>query len=118
MKLIRRVFHLEKDDYYRKHLSIVNTLLPMYLTVKEIEVLSTFMSLDKNLIEEDMFNPVSRKRVMKELHLSPGGLGNHLKSMINKKVLDRNKITNKITIKTFLLPQEPVQGYQIKILKK
>jgi DNA-binding MarR family transcriptional regulator len=118
MKPIQRILHLKQDDYYIKHLTIINTLLPTYLTDKEIEVLAAFMSLDKNLIEDDMFNTVARKKVMTKLNLSPGGLGNHLKSMINKKVLDRNEITNKITIKTFLLPQEPAQGYQIKILKK
>jgi len=118
MKPIQRILHLNENDYYIKHLTIVNTLLPTYLTNKEIEVLAAFMSLDKHIIEEDMFNTVARSRVMKKLQLSPGGLGNHLKSMINKKVLDRNEITNRISIKDFLLPQEPTQGYQIKILKK
>jgi len=118
MKTIQRILNLSKEDFYIKHLTIVNLLLPTHLTNKEIEILAAFMSLDKNLIEEDMFNTVARKKVMGKLGLSPGGLSNHLKSIIDKKVLDRNTITNRITIKPYLLPHEPVQGYQIKIIKR
>jgi len=118
MKPIQRILNLNQDDYYIKHLTIVSVLLPTHLTNKEIEILAAFLSLDKSLIEDDMFNSVARKKVMQKLKLSPGGLGNHLKSIINKKVLDRNAITNRITMKPFLLPQEPTQGYQIKIIKR
>lgn len=118
MKLIQQVLNLEQGDYYKKHLAIINCLLPTYLTDKEIEVLAAFMSLDKHITEDDMFNTVARKKVRASLELSPGGLGNHLKSMIRKKVIDKNEITNKLTIKGFIFPEEQTQGYQIKINKK
>lgn len=117
MKIIPRVLRLEQTEYYKKHLSIINCLLPTNLTNKEIEVLSSFLSLDKVLIEEDMFNTQARKKVMTKLNLKPGGLGNHLKSMIDKKVLERNEYSNKLSIRDFLLPEEDEQGYQIKIIK-
>lgn len=118
MKIIPRVLRLGQTDYYMKHLSIVNCLLPTNLTNKEIEVLSSFLSLDKVLIEDDMFNTEARKKVMKKLNLKPGGLGNHLKSMLDKKVLERNQYSNKLSIRDFLLPEEDKQGYQIKIIRE
>lgn len=117
MTLIQRVLKLEGKSYYEKHLTIVNSLLPTNLTDKEIEVLATFMALDKSLIEDDMFNTLARKKVREQLTLSPGGLGNHLKSMIGKGVLDKQDSTNKIAVKNYLIPQEQSQGYQIKITK-
>lgn len=116
MKLIQRVLKLERRSYFEKHLTIVNSLLPIGLTDKEIQVLSVFMSLDKSLIEDDMFNTLARKKVRETLTLSPGGLGNHLKSMIKKTVIDKHAITNKLTVKAYLIPEDKVQGYQIKIV--
>lgn len=118
MKPIQQAFRLRGKAFYEKHLAIVSNLLPTNLTQKEIEVLACFLSLDKVIIEEDMFNTIARKKVMGELKLQAGGLGNHLKSMITKGVLVKHKITNKITIREFLLPQEPIQGYQIKLVKE
>lgn len=113
--IIRRAFTLKPREYYEKHLQILNIIIPANLTRKEIEVLATFMSLDKGVIEEQMINPISRRKVMEELKLSPGGLGNHLKSMIEQKALIKNDITGSIKLNPFLIPNDPMQGYQIKI---
>ncbi len=118
MKIIQKSFKLDKQQYYQKHIEIINTFLPIQLTEKEIEILSHFLSLEKNIIEEDVFNSFARKIVKGKLNLSAGGLGNHLKSMIEKGFLDRNEITNRIYIKGFLIPEENTQGYQIKISKQ
>jgi len=117
MKPIQQALKLKGKFFYEKHLTIVSSLLPTNLTQKEIEVLACFLALDKVLIEEDMFNTIARKKVMDELGLQAGGLGNHLKSMLEKKVLVKHEITKRITIREFLLPQEPIQGYQIKLVK-
>lgn len=117
MKIITKEIKEEGHMYYVKYLEILNVLLPAKLTHKEIEVLAAFMSQEKNLIEDDMFNGVVRKKVMEKLNLKPGGLGNHLKSMIKKKFLDKNEITKKITIKPFLMPEDNVQGFRLKITK-
>ena len=117
MEKIQKVFRLPTDLYYMKHLEIVSTLLPTHLTETEIKVLAAFLSLDNGLTEDDMFNTTARKRVMAKLGMSPGGLGNHLKSMIGKKVLDKNELSKRIRIKDFLLPDDRGQGYQIKIIK-
>lgn len=117
MRLIQQTLRLSQTEYNKKHLEIISALLPTYLTDKEIEVLATFMSLDKSITEGDMFNTLARKMVMERLGQSPGGLGNHLKSMIDKSVLERNEETKRITMKEFLLPQDDIQGYQIKLVK-
>ena len=91
---------------------------PERLSTKEIEVLAAFMSQDKNLIEEDMFNMVVRKKVMEKLSLKPGGLGNHLNKMITKGYLTKSDITRKITLKSFMFPVANSQGYRIKLVKE
>lgn len=113
--IIQRGFLLKAKEYYEKHLQLLNIIIPANLTNKEVEVLAMFMSLDKNIIEDEMINPVSRKKVMDNLKLSPGGLGNHLKSMTEKKALIRNEVTGSIRLNPHLRPNETVQGYQIKI---
>lgn len=117
MKIIQESFRLDEVDYNRKHLEIISALLPTNLTSTEIEVLASFMALDKNIIQDDMFNTLARKNVRVKLKMSPGGLGNHLRSMTDKKVLDKDDKTNRITMKEFLIPESKVQGYQIKLLK-
>ena len=123
MKVITKVLQVSKFDYYRKHLELLNVLLPEdkfpeRLSSKEIEVLAAFMSQDENLIEEDMFNGVVRKKVMERLSLKPGGLGNHLKKMIAKNYLTKSDITRKITLKSYMFPIDNNQGYRVKITKK
>jgi DNA-binding MarR family transcriptional regulator len=123
MQVITKVLKVSKYDYYIKHLEIMNVLLPEdkfpeRLSTKEIEVLAAFMSQDKNLIEEDMFNGVVRKKVMEKLSLKPGGLGNHLKKMIAKNYLTKNPITRKIDLRSFMFPVNNSQGYRIKLVKE
>jgi hypothetical protein len=107
-----------KSDYCRKHLQLVNSVARTFETMseKEIEMLSAFLSLDKKLTEEDMFNSFARKKVMEELGLSHGSLSNYIKGLIDKKVLNKHPITKKITIAPDSIePNERGQGYQIKI---
>lgn len=123
MQVITNVLKVEKYNYYVKHLEILNIILPEdkfpeKLTNKEIEVLAGFMSQDKSLIEDDMFNGVVRKKVMSKVNLKPGGLGNHLKSMIDKNFLTKNEITKKIKLRSFLIPENNHQGYRIKLVKE
>lgn len=109
---------LEKDKYIKMHLSILNLFLPKKLTEKEIDILSNFMSLPDELISQDMFNSYSRKLVKERLSLSSGGLGNHLKSMVDKGFLEKDKITARITVKKFLIPRKEEQKFSINIKVK
>ena len=116
MSIISKVIGVDsKVVYFTKHLSIINPILPVQLTEKEIAVLANFMALDKVLIEDDMFNTIARKKVMDSLKISDGGLGNYLRSMIKKTFLQKSEITGRITVQDFLSPEANNQGYQFKI---
>ena len=80
---IRKILKLQGDSFYVKHLEIINPFLPIRLTPKEIDVLAAFMSLEGELAE-DRFGTTGRKIVMKKLGITPGGLGNYLKSLKTK----------------------------------
>lgn len=117
MNIIQKSLKLKHNDYYLQHLRIINAVLPVKLTNREIEVLAAFMSADSKLTEDDRFNSLVRKNIRNKLGLSPGGLSNYLNSMLKKGFLNKSKITNRITIKEFLFPDESAQGYQFKIVK-
>lgn len=121
MQVISKILNVDNYDYYVKHLEMLNIIRPIDvypepLSEKEIQVLAAFMSQDKSLIDEDMFNGVVRKKVMDKLSLKPGGLGNHLKKMKEKGFLSKNEITKKITV-NLIMPVPNGQGYRI-MLKK
>ena len=118
MKILYKTVKVDKENFNKVHLNIVNSFMEKKLTGTEIEVLAAFMSLDKSIIEEDMFNTLARKQVKEKLgNMSAGGLGNHIKSMILKDVLNKNEITNKITVVSAFIPEEHSQGYQIKLIE-
>lgn len=118
MKVIQKEIRLNSEEYYTTHLNVINSLFTVKLTEKELEILAGFMSLDTKLTESDMFNTFARKIVKEKLgNMSSGSLSNHLKSMINKGFLVKDDITNKISIKGFLIPENDWQGYQFKIIK-
>jgi len=108
---------LSVDQYYQKHLHIINQFLPIQLTKKEIEVLAGFMSLKGDLTKQDRFGTQARKIIMEKLDMSSGGLGNHLKSLKNNDFIIINS-KGKLEINSYLVADENQQGYQFKIVKK
>lgn len=118
MSVIQKSLKLNVKEYYTTHLNIINSIFPKRLTDKEIEILSEFMSLDISITGVDMFNTYARKIIKENLKMSSGSLSNHLKSMLDKDFLTKDKITNRISVREFLLPNENWQGYQFKIIKQ
>ncbi len=112
MRIIRKQLKLPKNDYYIKHLQIVNVFLPVQLTPREIEILAAFMSLEGD-IAEDRFGTSARKIVMQGLNLSQGGLGNYMKSLQTKGFI--TKQGPRMNILPILHPQPESQGYQFKL---
>lgn len=106
--VIRKTLKLTKEDYYTKHLAIINPLLPEHLTPREIEVLACFMSLDGS-ISTDRFGTTARKFVMNRVGLTLPGLSNHLKSLRDKGFIKDSVILS------ILFPREDEQEYQFKL---
>lgn len=117
MKIIQKSMMLEEKDYYVMHLDIINPFIPNKLTEKEREVLGMFMSFEGKLAEKNRFNTSFRKDVRKALNISPGGLGNYIKSFKDKEVVTEG-LDGVLTIKSYLFPENKEQFYQFKIVKE
>ncbi len=113
MSIIRKTLKLSKEEYYQKHLLIINHILPVQMTPKEVEVLAAFMSLEGDLAR-DPFSTTGRKIVRQRLGgMSAGGLGNHLDQLKKKEfILENGK---ELRILPILIPQHKEQGYQFKL---
>jgi len=116
MKVIQSSFELSKIDYYKTHFKILNAVLPIDITDKEIDILSNFLSLPVEMTNENMFNSMTRKKVIEALTLTNGGMSNHLKNMKKKGYLIRNG--EYLIIHPNLLPAHSVQGYNFKLKTK
>lgn len=112
MKPIVKTLKLGKIEYYITHLSIVNSLLPVKLTPKEIEVLAWFMSFD--YFEKERFGTTTRKIVRAELNISHQGLSNYLKSLTMKKFLVEREYG--FDILPVLFPAKDQQTYMLKLI--
>jgi len=116
MKIIQKAIKAG-DQYYIKHLNIINNFIPQKMKDKEMEVLAAFMEIEGELVSDYRFNPVVRKKVMEKLNLSPSGLSGYLKSLVEKDILNKSTYGGIITINEFLWPEPDVQGYQFKLSK-
>jgi hypothetical protein len=116
MEILRKKLVLPKNDYYTKHLSIMNVFLPIKMTPKEIEVLAAFMSLEGDIAVQ-RFGTSARKLVMSSMGIKPGGLGNYFKSLKEKGFLLEHEI-EKFTIFPMLYPDPAVQNYMFQLLKQ
>jgi len=110
MKIIKKKVKLNTKDYYKTHLMIINSLLPVKMTVKEIEIVAEFMQID-SLIR---FTSKGKKIVKKNLNLSDGGLSNHIKKLREKKIII--KLEGEDILLSMLFPEEDEQFYNFIIV--
>lgn len=115
MEIIRKKIKVDKKEYFKKHLEVINPFIPTKFTPMEMKVLTAFMNLEGEEVEETRFNPTTRKKVMEELGLSAGGLGNYLRSLVDKGFITKSKYTKTLSVVDYLIPEEKGQGYQFKI---
>lgn len=114
MKVITKKIKLNRLDYYIRHLNIINTMLPIQLTQREIEVLGGFMSLTGDL-KKDPFSSLGRKLVMEKVGIkNMGGLGNFLNQLKQKGFIKEKD--NTLTIIPLIIPNEDEQEYNFKII--
>jgi|FLOH01.1.fsa_nt_gi DNA-binding MarR family transcriptional regulator len=107
--IIKKVLKLGTLDYYNTHLQIINPLLPIHMTPKEIEILANFMSLN-GTIAEDRFGTTARNMVKSKMNLSNAGISNYMKSLKDKGFIEKN------TILPLLFPENGEQLYQFKLI--
>lgn len=115
MKEYRKVVRLSKLDYYKTHLSLINCLLPILMTPKEIEVIAAFMGLEGD-IAEYRFGKTGKKIIMSQLSISPSGLSNYLGDLTEKGFLRKVSHDN-YTILPVLIPADKEQLYIFKLIK-
>ena len=113
----KKLGDLTEEEFHVRHLQIINLLLPVNMTQKELEVLALFMSLDGQIVKKDRFGTTARKIVMEKLNISSGGLGNYLKALKDKKIIYYNEF-NVLEANRHLFPDSPKQGYNILIEKE
>ena len=96
-------------EYYVTHLQIINPILPVKLTPKEIELLANFMCLNGS-IAEDRFGTTARGIVKSKMNITTAGVSNYLKSLKDKGFVKQNDIL------PILFPQAKEQMYQFKLV--
>lgn len=110
---ISKTLKLSSDDYYRIHMEIINPILPVKLSHKEIEILSIFMSFTGTLAE-NRFSTTGKKLVREKLKLSHQSLSNYIISLSKKGFLiDKN---NELSLLPILFPNNKEQIYLIKLI--
>lgn len=110
MEIIRKKLKLQKEEFNKKHLLIINHLLPVQMTNREAEVLAAFLALEGDLAK-DPFSTTGRKIVMGKLGLKPGGLGNFIRDLKLKKLILETE-EGGLYLLPVLIPQEGRQLYQ------
>jgi DNA-binding MarR family transcriptional regulator len=113
METFRKQLKLKPLDFYSLHLSIINPLLPVKLSNKEIQILSLFMSFRGN--KEDRFGFIGKRDIKRRLKLSSAGLSNYIRNLEKKGFI--KKIDGVIEILPLIYPKGNVQEYEFKIVK-
>jgi len=86
-RMIRKELEIEGSDFYLTHLKLINALLPVELTNKEMLVLSRllYFNFTESLIKKYKGN--YRKYIRNILNLSSSSLFNYLSKMIKNGVI-------------------------------
>lgn len=112
MKPITKFLKLPRVGYYEAHLSIINGLLPVRITPKEIEVLARFMSFNGEFAD-DRFGTSARKRVKEEMNISDSGLSGYLRILKDKGFIQFTPDNPKdLSINPILVPDPDSQEYR------
>ena len=104
MRKVSKVVNLSSNEYYRVHLQLINPVLPVKLSDKELDVLSYFLMFG-NLSKE------SRKVIREKLGMSFGSLTNHIRHLKEKGfILDGDELNSVI------VPDSNSQEYIFKLV--
>lgn len=113
MKVISKSIGLDSYGYYRTHLMLINPILPVKLSDKEIEVLASFMCYIGRTIYP--FSKFCRSEVRKKLGLSHGSLTNYLGRLREKGFLKLE--LDAYDFNGLILPDMDRQEYNFKLIR-
>lgn len=77
MIVLRKTLKVKPEEYYKKHLQIINAFMPVSLTGREIDVLAAFMYYGN-------FKPDTKQKICDTIDISSAGLGNYMASLKKK----------------------------------
>jgi hypothetical protein len=98
---------LSRKEFFPKYLKLVNVILPKPLTSKEIEILSAFMELQGDAIEDDRFGTQARKLVRNKFGFKTySNIDNYIKYFKDKGVLIKEEGKLKINRRIFIPKNE------------
>lgn len=112
-EITKGIVVLTSLEYYKKHLSLINPLLPVQMTSKEIEIMACFLDID-NDPRYDKFGPQAKKVVRQITKVSHSGMSNYIKSLITKGFLVKNEV-GVLRIRDIVIPGKGEQDYRIKL---
>ena len=112
-KISKTITVKNKLDYYKNHPEIINPMLPVKLTPKELDIMAGFLELD-NDARYDRFGPQAKKVVRNQTGISHSGMSNYIKSLIDKGFLVQNEV-GVLRIRKILVPSEGNQSYEFKL---
>lgn len=104
MKKVSKVVNSSGNAYYRVHLQLINPILPVQLSEKELDVLSYFLMLGD--LSRD-----SRKLVREKLGMSFGSLTNHIRHLKEKGFILEGDELNGV-----IVPNKGSQEYVFKLV--
>lgn len=110
---IRKALRLPTLEYYETHLSLINCILPVKMTPREIEIMASFMSLTGDLAKY-RFGPSAKRYIREKINISHQGLSNYMGTLIEKGFLI---IEGDLTsIFPLLVPENGEQLYHFKLI--
>lgn len=113
MTIKKTLIKTDELKYYENHLYIINSVLPVKLTNKEIEILSNIMNM-KGDVNNNVLGSAMRAILKDKLGLSSSSLSSYIKQLTSKGFI--SVINNKIEILKLLIPDNDEQEYNFKLI--
>lgn len=113
MKTINKILKLNSIEYFTQHIRIINSVLPVKLTEKEIEILGGLLYI---FYKEDVyiFSLEGRRLLSNLLKIDHSNLNKYIKGLTNKGFIVSNKGLE--TLLPLILPTDTKsQQYNFKI---
>lgn len=104
MIVLRKTLKVTPEDYFRKHLQIINVFMPVQLTGREIDVLAAFMYYDN-------FKADTKQRICDMLNISSAGMGNYMATLKKKGYIIKDEKDNYTIIPVIRPASTAIQMY-------